>query len=69
MARRQDVTLVAEAGAQAAVRGLTAGARVISPVPASLEDGAAIEASAAGAGVTPAPASAESTGTAGADQP
>jgi HlyD family secretion protein len=51
VARRQAVTVVAESGGQVAVRGLEAGAQVISPVPPSLQDGAGIRVeTAAGAG-------------------
>ncbi|ABF46411.1 efflux RND transporter periplasmic adaptor subunit [Deinococcus geothermalis] len=42
VARRVPVTVVAEAQGRVAVRGLDAGAHVISPVPASLQDGASI---------------------------
>ncbi|WP_102128412.1 efflux RND transporter periplasmic adaptor subunit [Deinococcus planocerae] len=51
-ARRVPVTVVAESQGRVAVRGVTAGARVIFPVPPSLQDGASIRvgAPAAGAG-------------------
>ncbi|GAA5534448.1 efflux RND transporter periplasmic adaptor subunit [Deinococcus aluminii] len=48
VARRVPVTVVAESQGRVAVRGLDAGAHVISPVPASLQDGASIRESAGG---------------------
>ena len=54
VARRQAVNVVAEAGAQAAVTGLEAGAPVISPVPTSLQDGDAVEVGRAAAATVPA---------------
>ncbi|MFB9993818.1 efflux RND transporter periplasmic adaptor subunit [Deinococcus oregonensis] len=52
VARRQAVTVVAESGGQVAVRGLDAGAQVISPVPPSLQDGASIRIETAASGTT-----------------
>lgn len=43
-ARRQVVNVVAESGTRVAVSGLEEGARVIDPLPASLQDGAKVEA-------------------------
>ncbi|PNY79885.1 efflux RND transporter periplasmic adaptor subunit [Deinococcus koreensis] len=42
VAQRTPVTVVAESGGQVAVRGLSAGQQVITPVPASLQDGTRI---------------------------
>lgn len=42
VARRVPVTVIAETQGRVAVRGLDAGAHVISPLPASLQDGASI---------------------------
>ncbi|GAA5513558.1 hypothetical protein Dcar01_02299 [Deinococcus carri] len=50
VARRVPVTVVAEAQGKVAVRGVDAGARVISPVPPSLQDGASIRDSGGGTG-------------------
>ncbi|ANE42573.1 efflux RND transporter periplasmic adaptor subunit [Deinococcus puniceus] len=58
-ARRQTVTVVAESGGQVAVRGLDAGAQVISPVPPSLQDGASIRVETA---ATPTTTAGSSTG-------
>ncbi|WP_019588086.1 efflux RND transporter periplasmic adaptor subunit [Deinococcus apachensis] len=52
VARRVPVTVVAEAQGRVAVRGLSAGAQVISPVPPSLQDGARVRAT-PGGGETP----------------
>lgn len=43
VARRTPVSVVAESGALVAVRGLDAGAAVVSPVPASLQDGSRVQ--------------------------
>ncbi|GGS01171.1 efflux RND transporter periplasmic adaptor subunit [Deinococcus sedimenti] len=43
VARRTPVSVVAESGALVAVRGLDAGAAVVSPIPASLQDGARVQ--------------------------
>ncbi|EYB66565.1 secretion protein HlyD [Deinococcus phoenicis] len=48
VARRVPVTVVAESQGRVAVRGVEAGAHVISPVPASLQDGASIREAAGG---------------------
>ncbi|WP_245745288.1 efflux RND transporter periplasmic adaptor subunit [Deinococcus reticulitermitis] len=42
-AQRQVVSVVAESGSRIAVSGIEAGARVIDPLPASLQDGARVE--------------------------
>lgn len=52
VARRVPVTVVAEAQGRVAVRGLSAGAQVISPVPPSLQDGARVRVT-PGGGETP----------------
>jgi HlyD family secretion protein len=48
VARRVPVTVVAEAQGRVAVRGVEEGARVISPVPPSLQDGAGVRVAAGG---------------------
>lgn len=48
VARRVPVTVVAEARGRAAVRGVEEGARVISPLPPSLQDGAGVRVAAGG---------------------
>lgn len=45
-AEQTPVTVIAESGGQVAVGGVSAGQQVISPVPASLQDGAAVRVSA-----------------------
>lgn len=49
VARRVAVSVVAESGGQLAVRGLEAGARVVSPLPAALQDGARVQVAGGGA--------------------
>ncbi len=56
VARRTPVNVIAESGAQVAVRGLDAGAAVVNPIPASLQDGARVQTGAQAAprtGATP----------------
>ncbi|UBV44891.1 HlyD family efflux transporter periplasmic adaptor subunit (plasmid) [Deinococcus taeanensis] len=48
-ARRTPVTVLAESAGLVALRGLSAGAAVVNPVPASLQDGAKVQSRVAGA--------------------